>query len=323
MNRRKLLTVLAGASALRPHFCRAEMPTVGFLSGAGAEAWAAYAAAFRKGLAEAGFDEGRNVAIEYRWADGRYDRLPALAAELVARRVSVIAAATAAAALAAKRATAAIPIVFMTINDPVALGLVRSLGRPGANITGVTHLSLEMEPKLLEMLHQAVPDAAVMALLVNPTGPNAKVQSSEIEAAAQTMGIRVHVLSASTASDLDAAFAKFAELRVRGLVIGGDPFFGSARRRLAELALRDGLPSIYQARMYPTVGGLMSYGGDALADYRLAGTYAGRILKGERPADLPVQQTTKIELVINLKTAKALDLAVPQSILARADEVIE
>jgi len=325
MRRRELLANAVAAAVLAPSGAAAQpgRPTVGFLASATAEIWAPYAAAFRKGLAESGFEDGRNVALEYRWANGDYDRLPALAADLVDRRVSVIAAATTPAAVAAKAATASIPVVFMIIADPVGIGLVKSLSRPGGNVTGVTYLSAEIGPKLLELLHEAVPAATAIALLVNPANPSVRRQSDEVRAAAQTLDLQLHVLDARTPAEIDAAFARLARLRVGGLLIGGDPFFNSSRARIAGMALQLKLASIFQAPVYPEAGGLMSYGGDSLGAYRQAGIYAGRIVKGEKPADLPVQQATNFKLVINMKTAKALGLTVPQSLLARADEVIE
>ena len=280
--------------------------------------------AFREGLAEAGYIEGQNVTIEYRWAEGRYDRLPALAADLVRRRVDVIAATGGPAALAAKAARATIAIVFRLAADPIAAGLVASLSRPAGNVTGVTSLNLEVGPKRLEFLHELVPTATTMAALVNPTNPsNAEILSRDLQATARVLGLQLHLLHASSDADIDAVFATLTELRAGGLVIGTDAFFQSRDEKLAALTLRYRIPTIYQWREFVAAGGLMSYGGSAPDSYRLAGVYTGRILKGEKPADLPVQQATKLELFINLKTAKALGLTVPQSLLASADEVIE
>jgi ABC-type uncharacterized transport system substrate-binding protein len=326
MKRREFITLLGGTAAAWPLATRAQqspMPVVGFLNGATAAGWAPFVAAFRQGLIETGYTEGQNVAIEYRFAEGEYDRLPAMAAELVHRRVSVIAATTTPAALAAKAATTAIPVVFTTTGDPVQMGLVASLSRPGGNVTGVTRLNVEVAPKLLELMHELVPAVTRIALLVNPTGPNAETLSKEIEAAARVLGLEVPVLHATTENDLDKMFSTFSQLSAGALVIGTDPFFTTRSQQLATLTLRGGVPAIYSTRAFATAGGLMYYGASITDLYRLAGDYTARILKGERPADLPVQQSAKVELVINLKTAKALSLKVPQSLVSRADEVIE
>jgi putative ABC transport system substrate-binding protein len=325
MNRRELLLLLSGAVAA-PRALRAQqkaMPGIGLLGSVTARQWAPFVAAFLQGLNEVGFVEGQNVAIAQRWAEGQYDRLPAMAADLIQRQVAVIAALTTPAAVAAKAATATIPIVFTTIGDPVQLGLVASLSRPGGNITGVTYLNIEVAPKLLELLHEVIPTATRMAALVNPTNPNADTLSRSLQIAAHTLGLQLHVLKASTEPDIDTAFVTLAELHVSGLVIPSDVFIITYEEQLAALALHHRLPAIFQTHASATAGGLMSYSGSGLDVYRQAGVYSGRVLKGEKPADLPVQQTTKFELVINLKTAKALGLTVPQSILARADEVIE
>jgi putative tryptophan/tyrosine transport system substrate-binding protein len=324
MRRREFITLVGGAAASVPFAARAQQkaPVVGFIGGGTAEAMALYAAAFRQGLRETGY-EGRNLLIEARWAEGQYDRLPALAADLVERQVTVIAAASTPAALAAKTATSTIPIVFTIVSDPVQIGLVASLNRPGGNVTGVTQLNIEIGPKLLELMHEVVPTATSIGLLVNPTNPNGATLASDLAAAAQQLGITLHVLHASTEFDIDTAFATLAKLGAGGIVLGGDAFISSQGERLAALALRHGLPSIYQTRLFPVRGGLMGYGGSATDAYHQAGIYTGRILNGEKPADLPVVQSTKVELTINLKTAKALGLTVPLSLLGRADEVIE
>jgi putative ABC transport system substrate-binding protein len=280
-------------------------------------------AAFRRGLGEMSFVEGRNVAIEYRWADGQYDRLPAMAADLVRRQVTVIAAGTTAAVLAAKAATRTVPIVFSVGANPIEMGLVASLARPGGNLTGVTTLGREVAPKRLELLHELVPTATTVAVLINPTNPTIEIILQDLQAAARTLGLQLHVLRASTERDFDAAFGTLAELRTGGLVIGSDAFFNTRAEQLAALALRRAVPTIYQFREFAAAGGLMSYGGSITDNYRLAGAYTGRILKGEKPADLPVQQATRVELIINMKTAKALGITFPITLLGRADEVIE
>jgi putative ABC transport system substrate-binding protein len=297
------------------------MPVIGFLNGGSPDA--NRVAAFRRGLNETGYVEGHNVAIEYHWAEGQYDRLPALARDLVRRQVSVIAATSTPAAITAKAATTTIPIVFTTSSDPVELGLVASLSRSG-NITGATQLNIEVTPKRLEILHELLPTANVFALLVNPTNPYAEILSRNLQAAARSLGLQLHILQASTEHEFDAVFATLVKLRSGGLVIGGGEIFLDSRHgQLAAFALRHSVPTIYQGRDFALAGGLMSYGGSTMDSYRVAGAYAGRILMGEKPADLPVQQTTKIELIINLKTARALGLTVPLALLARADEVIE
>src|SRR5262244_3335399 len=270
-------------------------------------------------LAEAGYVEGQSVAIEFRWAQNQYDQLPALAADLVRRRVDVIVATGGPAALAAKAASGTIPIVFRLAADPVAAGLVASLSRPGGNVTGVTSLNLEVGPKRLEFLHELVPTATIMAALVNPTNPsNAEMLSRDLQATARLLGLQLHLLHASSDADIDAVFGTLTELRAGGLVIGTDALFTSRDEKLAALALRYRIPTIYQWREFVAAGGLMSYGGSFADSYRLAGVYTGRILKGEKPADLPVQQATKLELFINIKTARALGITVPLPLLSRA-----
>jgi putative ABC transport system substrate-binding protein len=300
------------------------MPVVGFLCTETAVAFATRVAAFRRGLTETGYVEGQNVAVEYRWAEGKYDRLPTLAADLVSRKVTVIAANGFPAAPAAKAATATIPIVFQTGADPVTLGLVASLSRPGGNLTGVTNIFSELGPKLLGLLHELVPTATVMALLVNPANPTlAETQSSDVLSAARTLGLQLHTLHASTDRDFDPAFANVTKLRAGALVISNDALLNTHSERLATLALRHAVPTISGLRDFATAGGLISYGSSIVDAYRLVGVYTGRILKGEKPADLPVQQVTKLDLVVNLKTANALGLTIPETLLATADEVIQ
>ena len=301
---------------------RSSMPVIGFLSSTSPEAYASRVAAFHQGLNEAGYTEGRNVRIEYRWAEGHYDRLPAMAADLVGHQVNVIAAITTPAALAAKAATTRIPIVFEMGTDPVDAGLVASLNRPGGNLTGVSLLNVELAPKRLELMHDVVP-TPIIGLLVNPNNRNAEIISREVQAAARTLGLQLHVLYASAERDFDTVLATLAELRAGGLVIGSDPFFNTQSEQLAALLLRHALPAIYQYREFAAAGGLMSYGGNITDPFRQAGAYTGRVLGGEKPGDLPIVQSTKVELIINLKTAKALGVTVPLALLGRADEVIE
>jgi putative tryptophan/tyrosine transport system substrate-binding protein len=324
MKRREFITLLGGAAAW-PLAARAQqpaMPVIGFLNAASAEQWAPFVSAFRLGLGETGYTEGNNVAIEFRWANEQYDRLPALAVDLVRRQPTVIVA-NHVSAPAAKAATATIPIVFTTAVDPVQLGLVASLARPGGNLTGVTTLNMELLPKRLELLHQVSPAATVLGLLVNPTNSDAETVVHDSRAAARTLGLELHVVKASTEDVFEYAFASLAQEGVGGLVIAPDPFFVSRSEKLAGLALRHRLPAAFEFRQFVAAGGLLSYGGSLADVYRLAGVYAGRILKGEKPGDLPVQQSTRVELITNLKTAKALGLEIPPTLLARADEVIE
>jgi putative ABC transport system substrate-binding protein len=328
VKRREFITVLGGAAAAWPLATRAQqgaMPVVGFLNAASAQSYALPLAAFLKGLAEAGYVDGRNVTIEYRWAEGRNDRLPALAADLVQRQVAVIAATSTPAALAATAATTTVPIVFETAADPVHLGLVASLNRPGGNVTGVTQTNLEIAPKRLELLHELLPAARVMAFLIDPSNPAiAETTTNKMLEAARTLGLELHVLNASSESDFDAVFAKLSQLRASGLVISaGTAIFVSQSGQLGALVARHAIPSVGANRAFAVAGGLMHYGADIVDAYRLTGGYVGRILKGEKPADLPVQQATKIQLLINLKAAKALGVTVPLTLLGRADEVIE
>jgi putative tryptophan/tyrosine transport system substrate-binding protein len=324
MRRRELITLIGGAVAW-PLAARAQqpaMPVIGFINGASPEGYAPMVAAFHKGLNETGYVERRNVLVEYRWAEGHYDRLLALTADLVHRDVTVIVANTPAVPVA-KAATKNIPVVFVTASDPVASGFVASLNRPGGNLTGVALLNVEIGSKRLELLHELVPKGLLIGLLINPTNPNAERQTRDMQTAAQTLGVQLRVLNASSEPDLDKAFGTLAELRAGALVIGADGFFVDQSKQLAARALRHALPAIFITRDFVADGGMMSYGGGLREPFRLMGIYTGRILKGEKPADLPVQQVTKLELIINLKTAKALGLAVPLSLLSRADEVIE
>jgi len=326
MRRRDFIKLIGGATAAWPLAARAQqaaMPVIGFLGPTTAQGDAPYVAAFRQGLQQAGYREGQNVAIEYRWAEGQNDRFPAMAADLVCRQVTAIAVLGPPAALAAKAATSTIPIVFVTGRDPVELGLVASLARPGGNLTGVVTLSGELGLKRLELLHELVPTATTLALLVNPTYPNAEALASTLQAEARILGLQLQVLHASTEREIDQVFATLVQLRAGGLVIATDPFFLTRSEQFAALALRHAIPSIFQYRAFAMAGGLMSYGTSIEDLNRQAGIYTGRILKGEKPADLPVQQATKVELIINLKTAKALGLTIPLSLLGRADEVIE
>jgi putative tryptophan/tyrosine transport system substrate-binding protein len=327
VRRRELLLLLGGAMmaarSLRPQ--QKAMPVIGFLGSTSPGGQVArLVAAFQQGLIETGYVDGQNVTIEYRWAEGRYDRLPAFAADLVGRKVDVIVAAGGSPpALAAQSATSTIPIVFTGISDPVAVGLVASLGRPGGNITGFNPLAVEMNAKRLELLTELVPQARAIALLVNPNAWNAEPMSRDVQEAARVKGVQLLVLKAGTESEIDAAFASLVERHAGALVVGTEAFFGSRREQLLALTARHAVPAISQWRDFAEEGGLISYGPSYPAIWRQAGIYAGRILKGAKPADLPVQQPTVFELVVNLKTARELGLTIPPSILARADEVIE
>jgi putative ABC transport system substrate-binding protein len=325
VDRRDFIHTLAGGLLAAPLVAAQPraMPVIGFLNGASAELSGHYVRPFLQGLSETGYVEGRNVTIEFRWANGQYDQLPALAADLVRRQVAVIAATSTPTGLPAKAATTTIPIVFVTGSDPIEQGLVTSMNRPGGNLTGATTLAVEMGQKRLELLRELVPAATLIGVLLNPTGPNLKAVSRDLQTASRIAGLPIHVLHASTERDFDTVFATLGRVRASALVIGTDTFFNSQGRKLAALTVRHGVPAIYQYREFAAAGGLMSYGGSITDAYRMAGVYTGRILKGEKPSDLPVQQSTKAELFINLKTAKKLGIAIPPSILLRAEEVIE
>jgi putative ABC transport system substrate-binding protein len=326
MRRREFIGLLGGAAIAWPPAARAQQPAVpviGFLNGTSAQGYRRFLDAFRQGLGETGFTEGRNVAIEYRWADGYYERLPAMAADLVRRGVNVIAATSTPANAIAVAATKVIPIVFTTSSDPVELGLVPNLSHPGGNVTGAVTLNVEVGSKRLELLHDIAPTTGIIGALLNPGRPGATDQSEKLQEAGRTLGLQIRVLNASTERDIDAAVAELAELRAKALLVTTDAFFFSRRSQLIDLVARHGIPTMFDRREFAEAGGLMSYGGSVTDIYRLAGSYAGQILKGAKPADMPVQQSTKIDLVINLKTAKALSLTVPSSVLAIADEVIE
>jgi putative tryptophan/tyrosine transport system substrate-binding protein len=325
MRRREFIAGLGGASVW-PHFANAQQPAmrvIGFLNSGSPDGYAILKGAFLRGLKDTGYIEGENIAIEYRWAEGQYDRLPAQAADLVGRRVTVIAATSTPAVLVASTATTTIPIVFTSGDDPVGLGLVASLARPGGNVTGAVHLQVELTPKRLELLHELAPAARVIAILLNPSNRNAESQSRDLQMAARALGLQAHVLHARTERDFDPVFVSLLQLKAGALAIGSDPVFTNRSEQLAALSVRHAVPAVYEYREFVAAGGLMSYGGSIADSYRLAGVYTGRILKGEKPADLPVQQSTKIELVVNLKTAKAIGITIPQTLLARADEVIE
>jgi putative ABC transport system substrate-binding protein len=325
MKRRKFIAGL-GSTAAWPLVARSQqaaMPVVGVLNATSSLGYVRELAAFRQGLNESGYLEGRNVAIEYRSADGQYERLPALAADLVQRRVAVIAAFAAPSALPAKAATATIPIVFEVGVDPAEMGLITSLGRPGGNITGVANLNLELGPKRLELLHELVPAATIIGVLVNPANPNSVlIGSNDMQAAARTLGVELGILRASTEREIDEVFASLAQARVSALVINPDPIFTTRIEQLVALTVRYAMPTIFN-RDFAAAGGLMGYGASLTDAYRLVGVYTGRVLGGAKAADLPVQQSTRVELVINLKTARTLGLAIPETRLATADEVIQ
>jgi len=327
IQRREFIVTLGGAAAwpLATRAQQSAMPVIGFLGSASSDLWANYVRAFQQGLGETGYVEGRNVEIEYRWTQGQNERMSGLIADLLHRPVRVIAVpGSTPAALAAKAASTTVPIVFAIATDPVQLGLVASLNRPGGNVTGVVTLNVEIAPKRLELLHELLPTATSFALLVNPANPAlAEPVSERVQAAARTLGMKLHVLHASSEPELDAVLAAVAQLQAAGLVVGPDPFFNSRIEQLATLTSRQALPAVYQWREFTAAGGLLSYGSSITDVYRHAGIYTGRILKGEKPADLPVEQTTRVELFINLKTAKTLGITAPTSILVRADEVIE
>lgn len=328
MRRREFIKVIAGSAAAWPLAAYAQqpaIPVVGYLGSETPEKFGIRLSAFQQGLSAMGFDDGRNVKIEYRWADGQIDRFPALAADLVRQKVSVIATpGSGVAALAAKAATTTIPVVFETGLDPIAAGLVKSLSRPEGNITGVTSLNVAVAPKGLELLHELVPQANSLAVIVNSANPvNTDTNLKNLEAPARARGLQLHVLNASTERDFDAAFARLVQLHAGGLIVAPDIMFNSRAQQLATLTLKHAVPAVHTVREFAVAGGLMSYGGNIRETHRQAGIYTGRILKGEKPADLPVQQVTKVEFVINLKTAKALGLTVPNTLIGRADEVIE
>jgi putative tryptophan/tyrosine transport system substrate-binding protein len=328
MRRREFLTLLGGtvavSSVARPCVVRGQgMPVIGVLSSASSRDYGPMIATFKKSLGEAGFVDGQNVKIEYLWADEQYDRLPALAADLVQRQVSLILAATTPAAIAAKPATQTIPIVFAIGGDPVRTGLVTSLSRPGGNLTGAAHINVETAPKRLELVHELLPTKKIVGLLLNPTNPVAESVAADVQFAGGSLKLELKVFHARSDEEVDRVFASLPEMKVGGLVIGTDPFFTSRAGKLGALSLRSVMPAIYQYREFVAAGGVMSYGGSITDSYRQAGLYAGRILKGEKPADLPVQLSTKVELLFNLKSAKQLGLNAPLSLLGRADEVIE
>ncbi len=325
MRRRDFIKLLGGAATAWPFVACAQqstVPVIGFLNGSSPDGYAPMVTAFRQGLKEVGYIDGQNVAIEYRWAEGHYDRLPAMAADLIHRQVSVIAANTPA-NLIAKNATSMVPIVFTTSSDPVSVGLVPSLNKPGGNVTGISQLNVEVAPKRLELAHELMPAATAVALLINPTNPQDATIVNAVQAAAISLGLQLQILRASTDAEIEEAFASFSEQKAGVLTIGTDAFFNGRTERLAKLAARYSVPAIYQYEEFTAAGGLISYGGSVQDSYHLAGVYTGRILKGEKPADLPVQQSTKVQLIVNLKTAKALNITVPLSLLGRADQVIE
>jgi putative tryptophan/tyrosine transport system substrate-binding protein len=326
MRRRELLTLLGGAAAAWPLATGAQqsaIPVIGFLHGASRDGYEPMATSFRQGLKEAGYVDGQNVAIEFRWAEGHYEQLPAMAADLLRRHVTVIAAGGTPAAFAAKAATSKIPTVILVGVDPVQLGLVGSLNQPEGNVTGLAILTVELEAKKLELMHELLPTSTAIALLVNPTNVLTDSETKDVQDAAHSLGLHLHVLNASTESQIDAAFAALIELRATALIVSADTFLNSRRDHIVTLAARYAVPAVYGVRDYVNAGGLMSYGTDLVDVYRQQGIHVGKILKGARPADLPIQQVTKVALVINLKTAKTLGLTFPTTLLGRADEVIE
>ena len=328
MRRREFITLIVATAAVWPLGGRAQQSsksTIGFLGSESPDAWAGRLQELQRGLSESGFVEGQNLSVEYRWAQGRNERLPSMAADLVREQVKVIIApGSTPAALAAQAATKTIPIVFEIASDPVELGLVSSLSKPGGNVTGVTTLNLEIGPKRLELLHNVIPSAKVIGLLINPTNPRLAEQNvKSIQSAGRTFGLEMHALQASTEDEFGSAFEELKTIRAGGLMIAADPFFSSHVVQLAALSIRHAVPSVYQFREFAAAGGLISYGTSFTKSFRTVGNYAGRILKGEKPADLPVQQPTQFELIINLKTAKALGFDLPPKLLALADEVIE
>jgi putative ABC transport system substrate-binding protein len=327
MRRRKFIALLGGTVAVWPRVARAQqpaMPVIGFLSSNRADAIPQFTAAFLEGLSAAGFVDGKNVVIEYHWADAHLERVPALTLDLVRRRVNVLFTSGGdVPILVAKGATTTIPIVFVTASDPVAMGFVASLNRPGGNITGVTFIAGELGPKRVELVRELVPKAAAIGLILNPDIPNAELDASEMQGAARRLGLQTHVLRASSDQDIGVALAKFAELKIDALLVIPDPSFQSRRDLFARLVTHHAIPTIYYSREYVAAGGLVSYGASFIGAFRQAGNYIGRVLRGAKPAEMPVEQPTKFELAINLKTAKALGLTVPHSLLTRADEVIE
>ena len=327
MKRREFITLLGGAAATWPLTARAQqpaLPVVGFLGVLSPETFQLPVAAFHLGLSEGGYVEGQNVAVEYRWAHGHFDQLPALASDLVQRKVTVLAAlGTPASAVAAKAATKSIPIVFVSGDDPVRIGLVNSLNRPGGNVTGVYMLTSSLEAKRLELIHELVPNAAVIGVIVDPNSPDTNLQMTELPAAAIALGRQIKIFDAGRESEIDAAFAAIAEQRIGAILVASSPFFLPHRQKFVAFAASHALPAIYFFRAFTDAGGLMSYGTSLADAYRQAGLYIGQILKGEKPSELPVQQSVKVELVINMKTAKALGLKVPNTLIGRADDVIE
>jgi ABC-type uncharacterized transport system substrate-binding protein len=326
MRRREFITLLGGGTVAWPLATRAQraaMPVIGFLHGASSDGYEPMVTSFRQGLKETGDVDGQNVAIEFRWAEGHYDKLPAMAADLVRRQVSVIVAGGTPAAFAAKAATSTIPTAILVGVHPVQLGLVGSLNRPEGNLTGLAVLTVELEAKKLEVLHELLPAATAIALLVNPTNVLSESETKDVQTAVRSLDLHLHVLNASTESQIDAAFAALVELRATALIVSVDTFLNNRRRQIVGLAARYAVPAVYGVRDFVNAGGLMSYGTDLVEAYRQQGVYAGKILRGARPADLPIQQVTKVELVINLKTAKTLGLTFPTTLLGRADEVVE